>query len=344
MTFRVSYIFALILFIIKETPEERAYFKKQHQKLNAEIEEEKREKKFARKNNHLTWRQKREERRRKQAVIEKEREELYKKQVQQWQTEDLALYATSVEDLKLKKTESAYYIGNDHVTWSESRSKTKRVNYGGLTGSVHIAKGLNYRMGSIKTESRKEEYMKDIISGLPILTNKRIIIANANEAKSYPYTRLLKITPFSDGTELVSDSGKVVMLRGFSDATKFNIYLDRLSGGEDLSPKSISEIDTIDPHRKEVVTELINGINQDLSERFENGSVKVELNPNDTNGTELNLTVPDFLLVDSNDARSVLKDLYNIIATRIITRDPIIHYLNNDGQEKIEVSANKSIN
>lgn len=227
--FFISYIFALILFIIKETPEERAYFKKQHQKLNAEIEEEKREKKFARKNNHLTWRQKREERRRKQAVIEKEREELYKKQVQKWQTEDLSKYATKLSELKLKKTEYAIYSPDSQITWSESRSRTKRINYGGLTSSIHIAKGLNYRMGSIRTASQKEEYMKEIVTGALALTNKRIIVTNGVDAKSYPFTRLLRMVPYSDGVELISDSGKKVRLSGFDDATRFNIYLDRLT-------------------------------------------------------------------------------------------------------------------
>ena len=141
-------------------------------------------------------------------------------------------HATKLSELKLKKTEYAIYSPDSQITWSESRSRTKRINYGGLTSSIHIAKGLNYRMGSIRTASQKEEYMKEIVTGALALTNKRIIVTNGTDAKSYPFTRLLRMVPYNDGVELISDSGKKVILSGFDDATRFNIYLDRLTSEE----------------------------------------------------------------------------------------------------------------
>lgn len=168
-------------------------------------------------------RKKKEEEQRKQAEAKRNQ------QIAVWQSEDLAKYATKLSDVRLKKTEYAYYISSDSITWSESRSRTKRINYGGLTSNIHIAKGLNYRLGSIKTQAQHEEYMQKVLTGALALTNKRIIVVGGDKAKSYPFTRLLRAVPYSDGVELISDSGKRVMLSGFKDATRFNIYLDRLT-------------------------------------------------------------------------------------------------------------------
>lgn len=186
---------------------------------------------FYRKNNpKIQQRLKEKEAAKEQA--EHERQELHQRNIQKWQTEDLSKYATKLSELKLKKTEYAIYSPDSQITWSESRSRTKRINYGGLTSSIHIAKGLNYRMGSIRTASQKEEYLKEIVTGALALTNKRIIVTNGTDAKSYPFTRLLRMVPYDDGVELIGDSGKKVILSGFNDATRFNIYLDRLTSEE----------------------------------------------------------------------------------------------------------------
>ena len=238
--FFITYILTIILFMIKETPEEREYFREQRKKLNAEREEERQKLKERKIQNKLVERKKKEEEQRKKEEAEREQEELYKKQVEQWQTEDLSKYATKLSELKLKKAEYAIYSPNSQITWSESRSRTKRINYGGFTSTIHIAKGLNYRIGSIRTAFQKEEYMKQIVTGTLALTNKRIIVTNGTEAKSYLFTRLLRMVPYDDGVELISDSGKKVILSGFNDATRFNIYLDRLTSDDDIISNNIS--------------------------------------------------------------------------------------------------------
>lgn len=169
------------------------------------------------------------EKKQQQAIAKQKAEEERQKQIKVWETEDLSQYATKLTEVKLKKTEYAIYAASEPITWSESRTRTKRINYGGLTSNVHIMKGLNYRAGSIRTQAQKEEYMQDVLTGALALTNRRIIVINGDKAKSYPFTRLLRIEPYHDGTELISDSGKKVILSGFKDATRFNIYLDRLT-------------------------------------------------------------------------------------------------------------------
>lgn len=151
---------------------------------------------------------------------------------------DLSQIATKVSGINLSKNEYGYYTYTDSlVTWFETRTKTTRVNYGGFTSTIHIAKGFNYRMGSIGTDFQKTEYKKEIISGYVLLTNKRIIVLNSENMKAYTFGRLLRAIPYSDGTILCSNSGKQVFLTGFNDATQFNIFLDRLLTEDNLLPK-----------------------------------------------------------------------------------------------------------
>lgn len=149
---------------------------------------------------------------------------------------NLASVASKIPGINLKKNEYAYYAYNQDVSWLEERSKTSRINYGGLTGTIHIAKGLNYRLGSIKTDIEHETYLKQIFNGIAILTNKRIILVNQQGVKAYPFTRLLSAIPFEDGVVLCSESGKKVILEGFDDAVPFNIVLDRVLNEDNILP------------------------------------------------------------------------------------------------------------
>lgn len=165
----------------------------------------------------------------KEQDLQRQREEARQKQIRTWQTEDLSQYAAKISDLKLKKNEYSYFISDESITWSEERVHTRRINYGGLTGSIHIAKGLNYRLGSVRTDIQRDKVLEPVFSGILVLTNKRIIVTNGEQAKTYMFTRLLKLKPYTDGVALISNAGKKVVLSGFKDAMRFNIYLDRLT-------------------------------------------------------------------------------------------------------------------
>ncbi len=230
--FFISFLFALIAFKIKETPEEKAYFREQRKKLNAQLEKESQERKEARVQRKLAKKRKREEEQHKREEAEREREELYKKQVEWWLTEDLSIHAKKIDGLKLSKNEYCYYKSSEPINWKEDRVSTRRINYGGLTATIHIAKGLNYRLGSINTAINKSTHIVTVLTGTLFLTNKRIIVASDNQIKAYTFKRLLKMEPYSDGVALYSSAGKRVILDGFTDATHFNIYLDRLTSEE----------------------------------------------------------------------------------------------------------------
>ena len=216
--FCFAYLFDLILFLIKESPEERAAYKKKRIELRNSMLEKQQAKKKAKQK------------------AEEERQAQRNEQIKKWQTEDLSKRAGKVDGLVLKKNVYWYLAISVLINWKEDRSKTRRVNYGGLTSSIHIAKGLNYRLGSVKTDIQKENYIVTLFTGALFLTNKRIILVNKEGSKAYPFTRLLRATPYRDGVALYSNAGKRVILDGFSDAEKFNIYLDRLLSEDDILP------------------------------------------------------------------------------------------------------------
>jgi hypothetical protein len=178
----------------------------------------------------------------KQAEQAKAQEQLLKakeQKIAEYQQIDLRARATKSNIVNLKPKEWIYYTETRPITWSETRSKIKRINYGGLTSNVHIMKGLNYRAGSVRTEIQHEDYIKQIFKGSPLLTNRRIILYNSSDgiAKAYPFTRLLKATAYTDGTVLSSESGKQVILTGFENPDAFNVILQRLSNNnENVEP------------------------------------------------------------------------------------------------------------
>lgn len=225
--FIVSYLIAFIVFMFRQTPEEKEHFSSIRQRRRKEQQKQLVEKEKQRQD-------KIEAKKQAEAQQEIERENL----LNGYRTMDLASVARKIVGINLKKQEYAYYAYNDNdIIWSEERSKTSRVNYGGLTGRIHIAKGLNYRLGSIKTDIQHEKVLKEIFRGSLLLTNKRIILGNNDGIKAYPFTRLLKVIPYSDAVVLCSESGKRVILQGFNDAEPFEIILDRLLTEEDVLPK-----------------------------------------------------------------------------------------------------------
>lgn len=183
-----------------------------------------------------------EQKQREQLEVQEKEQKQHELQVQTWKTEDLSKRAAKLSDgaefgIALKKNEYCYLAIPELINWKEERTKTQRVNYSGLTASVHIAKGFNYRMGSIKPETQKVNYLVTLFTGALFLTNKRIILLTRDSSKAYMLSRALRAVAYDDGTVLYSNSGKKVILDGFSNAEQFNIYLNRLLTEEDVLPK-----------------------------------------------------------------------------------------------------------
>ncbi|RMC38154.1 hypothetical protein F5ESL0236_08350 [Lactobacillus sp. ESL0236] len=161
-------------------------------------------------------------------IQQQKAEEARQRNIVIWQNEDLTQYACKVNGLILRKNEFCYLSVDENITWSEDRVRSRRINYGGPTATIHIAKGLNYRLGSVSARTEKYSEVTPIFNGALYLTNKRIFLVNNEGTKTLVLSGIVSITPYSDGVELFRQSGKRILLTGFSDAAKFNIYLQRI--------------------------------------------------------------------------------------------------------------------
>jgi hypothetical protein len=130
-----------------------------------------------------------------------------------WQIENgpLPWYDVSIN---LQKGERCHFAARSE--WYEFRTKTVRVNYSGPSYRIRIAKGLYYRVGSMKVAPVKHEELTQVDSGIVYFTNKRIIFDGARGNKTIKLSALLGIEPHSDGIGIEKATGKSPVL-GLSD-------------------------------------------------------------------------------------------------------------------------------
>lgn len=82
---------------------------------------------------------------------------------------------------------------------------TTRVNYGGLTGSVKIMKGVRYRVGSIGVQSVSKEIMATEDSGAFYITSQRIGYIGYRKQFSFPFKKIGSLELRSDGLHIFKD-------------------------------------------------------------------------------------------------------------------------------------------
>jgi hypothetical protein len=122
-----------------------------------------------------------------------------------WQVENGQLPTFQVP-IVLQKNETCHYYGG--ATWYEIRTKTDRVNYAGPTYRLRIAKGLYYRIGSMKVDPIRRDYLTQIGQGTIYFTNKRIIFDGSSENKTIRLSALIGFEPYSDGVKLEKATGR----------------------------------------------------------------------------------------------------------------------------------------
>lgn len=128
--------------------------------------------------------------------------------------------------IALQKAEKCYF--KTHTDLLEFRTVTQRINYSGVTYRVKIAKGLYYRVGSIKPQRITSEHLVNIDSGTLYLTNKRLIFVGLRKNSTIKIDKILSVTPYSDGVEIIKDSGKNPVYKFNADSELFTMILTRL--------------------------------------------------------------------------------------------------------------------
>ena len=129
-----------------------------------------------------------------------------------------------VADLTLEKNESCFLISP--VTWFEYRKIPKRINYGGVTGRIKIAKGISYRYGSIAGNRVSQDELVKIDSGTVYFTNKRIIFKGNFGNKSIPLSKIIDIEEYTDGLTIQRATGKSPFIE-MENAHKGNLILSK---------------------------------------------------------------------------------------------------------------------
>ena len=109
-------------------------------------------------------------------------------------------------DINLTKAERLHF--REPATWYEERVQTTRVNYGGLNYRIKIAKGLSYRIGTIKPERIRATELQPIDEGLLYLTNKRLVFVAEHGTKTIQLSKILSFTPYIDGVAIHKDAGR----------------------------------------------------------------------------------------------------------------------------------------
>jgi len=142
-----------------------------------------------------------------------------------WVIENKEIPSVNV-DIALQKNETCYFTAISDFL--EYKTITERVNYGGVTARIKIAKGVYYRAGSIKPQRITSERLVKIDSGKLYLTNKRLIFVGSTKNTSIRINRILSITPFSDGIEIIKDAGKNVFFEFNADSEVFAMILTKL--------------------------------------------------------------------------------------------------------------------
>jgi hypothetical protein len=129
-------------------------------------------------------------------------------------------------DLNLSKNETCYFVRHG-VEWYEYRSRTTRVDYGGLTGRIRICKGVSYRWGSMSPTMARTNELALIKSGSLYLTNKNLIFVGEYQNSTIPLSKILSFEPYSDGVAINKQTGKSPLLM-LPDAEEMSVILERL--------------------------------------------------------------------------------------------------------------------
>jgi len=142
-----------------------------------------------------------------------------------WQIENSELPVIDT-DINIQKTEKLHFQTN--VKWLEQRRITKRVNYGGPTARIKIAKGVYYRVGSVHAQPISEDVWQTIDGGKIYLTNKRLIFMGQKGNKTIAINKILDIKPFRNGIDIQKESGKSPFLEFSDNVDIFSMILVRL--------------------------------------------------------------------------------------------------------------------
>lgn len=152
-------------------------------------------------------------------------EKLLKKFENNWKIEnsDIPIIDT---DISLEKNEECYF--KSKVSYFEKRTITKSINVSGPSISFKVAKGIRFKSSNLSVNKITKDEITLLGTGLMYLTNKRIIFLGSDKNHSIKIREILSFVPYSDGVEIVKDSGRNKFYKVEGDVNILSIILSRL--------------------------------------------------------------------------------------------------------------------
>lgn len=95
----------------------------------------------------------------------------------------------------------------------EERTRTTRINYGGVSARIRIVKGVYYSTGSMNVARETQQFMHSFGVGVLGATNKRLLWVSPAKSISIALDKIVLFDPFTDGLRVVKDTGKPLLFR-----------------------------------------------------------------------------------------------------------------------------------
>ena len=116
--------------------------------------------------------------------------------------------------IMLGKGETILWQYSDVKLFEEKVQREYHSNRGGL--SVRICKGVYYRPSTGRMKPVEHSYMNLEGTGDLYITNKHLIFNSSTKGVKIPYSKIIGVTPYSDGLEVNRDGNtKRLILQGF---------------------------------------------------------------------------------------------------------------------------------
>ena len=116
--------------------------------------------------------------------------------------------------IMLGKGETILWQYSDVKLFEEKVQREYHSNRGGV--SIRIAKGIYYRPSTGRMKPVERSYMNQEGVGELYITNKHLIFNSPTKGVKIPYSKIIGVTPYSDGLEVNRDgNAKRLILQGF---------------------------------------------------------------------------------------------------------------------------------
>ena len=104
------------------------------------------------------------------------------------------------------KGECALWVYHNVTMLQEKVQREYRGRSGGF--SFRVCKGVTYRTGQFKGRPVEHSYLDTIGNGSLVVTNKHLYFHCATASVKIPYSKLVGVTPYSDGLEVHKEEAK----------------------------------------------------------------------------------------------------------------------------------------